>query len=222
MVYGEIIDKTVACSNNMCFWTTTKGIEMFDGVSTISLKEWVQDEFDLINKSYMRNAVAAIIDKKYILAVPKGTSTVNNMIIEYDMINKTFMVREGLEINSFLKYMDTLFYADNSGKLFIYGTGTSYDGVPICAEWVTGSSSFGDINSVKTASMEKILASGNGKIRVSIISEKRTKYKDIILTSAEKPYKVNLTHSGYMLSFKFENVDGSDFKIVQPQFDVEF
>jgi hypothetical protein len=77
------------------------------------------------------------------------------------------------------------------------------------------------VNRTKSSSIKKVMASGNGQVRFSIMSEKSTKHKDVTLTAGDKPSKINVKHKGRTLQFKIENIGGSDFKIIEPQITIE-
>jgi hypothetical protein len=87
--------------------------------------------------------------------------------------------------------------------------------------WQSGYSSFGDATIIKHVVLDELMCCGSGSLKISLISDKRTKTKTITLPSTLKPVKVKLSNSGKFMSLKFENVNGSDFTIVSTQLAVE-
>ena len=55
--------------------------------SQLPLSDKIQDQIGLINWTYAYGAVSAYFNNRYYLAIPTGTSTVNNAILIYNFIN---------------------------------------------------------------------------------------------------------------------------------------
>ena len=72
----------------------------------VPLSESIQKTIDTINKAHADKAVAAYFDNKYYLAVPTGTSTVNNTLLIYNFLNKSW------------ESVDTVNNVDLSGNTF--------------------------------------------------------------------------------------------------------
>lgn len=221
LVDGYIVDKTIQSGKNMAFWFSTSGLEIYDGHTPDDLTPLFKDEFSKINMDAVGNSVAAFYKNKYTLAVPEAPSTVPNMIIEYDTVDATLMVKRGFEVTSFLRIKDDLLYTNSTGKLYRYNVGNDIAGADIYSFFLTGQSDFGDINTLKTATIRSLHAVGDGTIKISIISEKKAKTKSIKLIPGKEIYKVNLTHSGYILQLKIENTEGCSFKVIMPEIEVE-
>ena len=56
----------------------------------VPLSESIQKTIDTINQAHVNKASAAYFDNKYYLAVPTGTSTVNNTLLIYNFLNKSW------------------------------------------------------------------------------------------------------------------------------------
>jgi hypothetical protein len=61
------------------------------------------------------------------------------------------------------------------------------------------------------------IASGNGSVKITCKTESRDSSIIVALTSSEQVYKRDISNEGKMVSFKFENIEGSDFCIKQPR-----
>ena len=72
----------------------------------VPLSESIQKTIDTINKAHADKAVAAYFDNKYYLAVPTGTSTVNDTLLIYNFLNKSW------------ESIDTVNNVDLSGNTF--------------------------------------------------------------------------------------------------------
>jgi len=221
-VNGKIIDKTIKSVNNIAFWATNEGMYLYDAVSPIDIKEKVKNVFSNVNQNYMKNAVAEVYKNKYILAVPEGSSTVNNLIVEFDFVLKNYMIKRGIVVSDFLKIDDKLIYADGNNNLCEYNVGSNWNGVQLDSYWLSGDMNFGmQFKQKKINKLVHFVASGNGSIKVSCDNGSRISERTILLTSNEKMYHVKLKNKGVKFSYKFENLNGSKFVLKEPQIDIE-
>ena len=94
----------------------------------VPLSESIQKTIDTINKAYADKAVAVYFDNKYYLAVPTGTSTVNNTLLIYNFLNKSWesidtVNNVDLDGNSFSSFEFTrLLVAGKGGDRGVYVT----------------------------------------------------------------------------------------------------
>jgi len=94
----------------------------------VPLSESIQKTIDTINKAYADKAVAVYFDNKYYLAVPTGTSTVNNTLLIYNFLNKSWesidtVNNVDLDGNSFSSFEFTrLLVAGKGGNRGVYVT----------------------------------------------------------------------------------------------------
>lgn len=210
---GAIADKSIVTANNIAFFMSTDGIYAYNGTSTDIISEKIKDVFNNLNKSCLDKAVGFFYKNKYILAVPEGNSTVNNLIIEYNTIDKNFMLYRGIEVSSFIELNDELLFTNSSGFIYVYGEGDNFNSQLINAFWETGYSDLGSPNAKKNLEYVYFTGSGSGDIKLSCITEKGTKEKIVTLKSTDSVYKVKLKNKGRLLALKFENVNGSKFNI---------
>lgn len=221
-VEGKILDNTIASLENTAIWTSTEGIHIFNGVNTASVSGKVKKYFNMLNKEYAHKAVATIHKRKYILSIPTGTSTENNMIIEYDLKSNAFTIKYGINASSFLSIGDELLFTNSDNNIFKYGIGNTYDGKPINSVWESGIIHFGEQNARKILNRIYFTAKGTGKIRITCTSERKTVVKEIELTGTFEFYRHRMRNKGRLMKFKIENIDGCDFTIKQPQFMFDF
>ena len=96
----------------------------------VPLSESIQKTIDTINKAYADKASAVYFDNKYYLAVPTGTSTVNNTLLIYNFLNKSWesvdtVNNVDLDGNSFSSFEFTrLLVAGKGGDRGVYVTNT--------------------------------------------------------------------------------------------------
>jgi hypothetical protein len=219
---GAIADKSIAVTNNKAFFVSTDGIFTYDGTNVFKISDKLNETWKTLNKDALINSVAICKDSKYILAVPEGTSTVNNLIIEYDNTTGSFMLKRGKTVNSFVDFKDKILYTDESGKIFEYESGDMNNGNIIDSFWESGITDQGFPNSIKYSDYLYFTGSGNGDVRFVFKTERGSKEKVVTLTTDEILYKVKLKNKGRQLSLRIENINGSNYKIVSPTLMVEY
>jgi hypothetical protein len=213
---GAIADKSIVAGQGKAFFLAKDGIFQYDGTNVVSIHEKIRDTFRTINQSAMDKAVGTWYKGKYILAVPEGSSTENNLVIEYSPVIGAFMFVRGITVNHFAEFEDKLLYADNSGNLYEYGTGSTFNGTAINMAWETGLNSRNQ-NGLKNIETIYFIGNGNGKVRITCITERGERSTELQLTGTDAPYKPKLKHKGRLIRFRFENVDGSYVEIKSPQ-----
>jgi len=116
----------------------------FDKILLDRASDPIQDIFDgtgetTINVSSIDVACAILHDNKYILGIPTGVSTVNDYVVVYDFLTKSWTTIDGWYPAEWIVYENDLYYIDaNDGRMIECFTGTTgdmYEG-PV----VTGSS----------------------------------------------------------------------------------
>lgn len=216
-VRGHIIDKTIVSIENTQFWATTEGIFAYEGGGNpVNMTPAVKDTFAGVNQAYIDTAVAVGHKNKYIVFLPEGTSQVPNMAIEYDIDTKQYTVKRGFNVSTLLLLDDVLIIADGDGKLYKYDDSDTWDGAAISSTYETGYM-FMKNNTVEVEEMY-FIGSGSGTVRLHVITDKKDKYIDIPLTTTEKSYYKTISNIGKWLAFKFENLNGCDFEVKQPQY----
>ena len=105
----------------------------FDKILLNMLSQPIQDVFDgsgrlTINRTYISKAAAVLFDNKYIIAIPTGTSTVNNTVFVYDFLTGGWYRIDGWYPVDWVVFDNRLFYIDaNDGSVIECFTGTIGD-----------------------------------------------------------------------------------------------
>ncbi len=218
-IMGCIGDTTIANTNKGAYFLTLDGIYLYDGVNVKLVSDKVSKIF--ANKRLPLFNLSSIFYKnKYLLAYKSERNQngiENDMLLEYDVNTNTFTLLSGVSIGEMVlaKHIsvDYITFFNNNG-VYIYN-GAKFGNNLINAFWETPYSNLGVPNAIKEIGDCYITCSGvgTGKIKVSCITEKKTKSKIVNLPSQEKVVRVNLNSKGRLVKFRFENVDGSDFRI---------
>jgi len=146
---GSIARNSIVDCGNTSLFLDKSGIYIYDGVKTVIASDKVKEIIKNMNKTYAKNATAVFFDNRYIVALPEGNSTRNNVVIELDLVKKQFTVKRGFQVNDFLVYDDKLLFCNDSGYVLEYDSGEAFDDNPIEAFWETPETSFGSLSSTK-------------------------------------------------------------------------
>lgn len=222
---GAIASRSIAVCEDAAYFLDDDGIYEYNGSAVNKISHQIKDIITTINRSYMRWAVGTIYKNYYILAIPTGASTTNNLVIEYNMVKKEYTLRDGFNVVSFLQVDGDLLFSDTTGRILKYNTGGDIENAavhnPINAYWENGFSDMGLKNAIKRTDNMYFVGKGDGDVKISIITDKSTKYKVVTLTGTEKVYRVKIKNKGRILKVRFENVSGSYFEIKRPDLSVE-
>mgnify|MGYP003149185248 CR=1 FL=1 len=86
----------------------------------VPLSESIQKTIDTINKAHVDKASAVYFDNKYYLAVPTGTSEVNNTLLIYNFLNKSW---ESIDSVNNVDLSGSTFSSFEFTKLLVAGKG---------------------------------------------------------------------------------------------------
>lgn len=210
---GAIADKSIVSANNRAYFLNKDGIYIYDGTNVTLISDKINNFISTLNKDYLKYSVAYFYDNKYILAVPEGTSAKNNAIIEFNTKTNAFMIIRGIGVNSFIEFEDKLLFTNDSGKVYVYGTGDSFNGALITSYWETWINDLGTPEGLKDIEYVYFTGSGNGQVKISVITERNTKSSIVGLKEGTSIYRVKIKNKGRLLGFRIENVNGSYFNI---------
>ena len=129
-VIGTIAPKSVVSLGNDHWFLSSEPIAVrslvrteFDKILVNRISDSIQDIFDgtgrvTINKTHISKATAILFDNKYFIAVPTGTSTVNNLIAVFDFITSGWSLISGWFPSDWVVVGNRLFYIDaNDGSV---------------------------------------------------------------------------------------------------------
>ena len=218
---GAISDRSICVNENAAYFLENDGIYTYNGSSVDKISFAIDYLFKNLNPSYIENSCGVIHNNTYYLAVPYGDSLINNLIIEYNFVTKDFTIKNGITVESFLKLDNELLFSDVSGYVFKYDVGDNYDGMQIHSYWENGFVDMGIKDAVKRTDRLYFIGSGNGDIKISVITDNTTKFKIVTLTDQERVYRPKISNKGRIIKLRFENIDGSDFTIKKPELNVE-
>lgn len=219
---GAIARRSIVNAVTVAFFLSNDGIYAYNGSQTELISNPVKDVIATMNSNYADKACAVFYDNKYILAIPTGTSTVNDTIIEYDTLKQSFNIKKGINVNHFVEYKNKLLFCNDdaiSGNSYVYeyNSGTNFNGTNINAYWETGETDWDAPNAVKTSTYLYATFVGTGQMKVDATFDGVTKSILIDLPTTPKILKKRIRNKGRRFKFKFSNVNGSTFTMINPK-----
>lgn len=206
---GAIADKSICVGNNGAFFLNSDGIYFYDGTNTTLISQAINKLIGKMNIDYASKSVGAYYNNKYYLSIPISGSTSNNILIEYNTETKSFMYYSAYDIHSMLLYEKNLLLGIGSTiKIF-----NKREGIGKSMIWESPRFDFGAKNTRKNSNYIYFRGSGNGSVKFTLISDKKTKEIIVPLDSEERIYKKKFKNKGRWFKLKIENVENSIINI---------
>lgn len=126
---GCVASDSIATGRNEVFWLSDQGPIMYNGQfhNIGHSRDWsslyrIQTILDRLPKDYLKNAKGTYYDGYYLLAITDSGSTVNNMVLCYDVDNDTWTTFPNMNVTSWSVwngYKDgyRLFFGNTSGQI---------------------------------------------------------------------------------------------------------
>ena len=106
---GAPFTETIAVDVERIFLAEKDGLSVYDGLAVDNFRRQEIEKFwKTVNPDAMNQMCGALFQKKYYLAVPTGTSAVNNELIVLNLTDGTILRYTGIYIESFLATEDFL------------------------------------------------------------------------------------------------------------------
>lgn len=182
---GAPYEKTIAIDTERILMLTDQGVVVYDGLAVNPFQqEMCKDFFAAMNHSALDKASACLWRDKYYLSVPMGNSLINNAVLVYNTLERTWLYRADVSVERFLPSEDCLYFTSSTtpGKLWkwhedswTYGHATAE---PI--RWVTPWMDFGRKDIVKGSHELYVLVEIQDapvSLNFTIQSEKKKKTK---------------------------------------------
>lgn len=211
---GAIVENTIAVNNDFALMFGYDGLMMFDGVTATDFYQpWIKDIMARITPGTKPYAKAAMNGNVYCLALALDNSVDNNAILEYNIREKSFMLRYGVYAESFVAIENKLYYTSSKapGAVLVLG-----EGPVLPVKWVTGWQDMGAKNVTKSGFMVYLSMenTANVAITISIETEKRTKTKSYTLAPGGKIKRIRLSNQGRRYRLIFETPGSVDYTLL--------
>lgn len=213
---GAIADKSIIVANNGAYFLNRDGIYYYDGTNTKLISSKITSTIKSMNLNYADKSEGIYFNNKYYLSIPTGDSATNNTLIVYDIQSDSFMTYNTDAIKCFVDYDDKIVYAAGNDVKEMF-EGNSY----LDLMWQTPNVDFGKKHTRKMSNYLYFRGYGEGSVKFTLITEKRTKELIVPLTNKEVLYRKKLKGKGRMLAIRIENVNSSNINIIAPELLVE-
>jgi hypothetical protein len=192
------------------------GIHTYNNVSVVPVDGGVKPLrrfFD--GKPDVSNSRGAYWDNRmYMTCKTTTTSTTgyDNAIIVLDLARNSYMIRDGFEIADLTAVGSQIYLINGSRYVYEFEQGTSYDGAPIAAYWLTQPTDFGKKMNRHQAMALYAHVTGD-PAKVTVIGDYLTPSKTLTPLTARAGYTMLhfQTDRQYFIQYKFENIDGGAF-----------
>ena len=105
---------TVAVDGTRILMLGRDGVCQYDGESTAPyLQSYARHLFARMNRNALSKACACMFRGRYYCALPVDGSEVNNLVLRYDTQENTWLVREGITVESFLPTESALYFTSS-------------------------------------------------------------------------------------------------------------
>ncbi len=208
---GTLSPLSICQWQNGAFFLSPLGIMAYDGTRCELLGSDAMSAFwTRLNRSAaaLAGACGTVHRGRLLMALPVDGSMTNNAVVEFDIGQGSYMVREGVAVSAWLPG-DTLRFASGN-QVCVWGgeDALTYGGQPISMRWVTPETDFGDRSAWKTVTGALVTGKG-GRLRLTAKTQGKETGKVIDLPSTGGTVKAPLRLRGRTLSLMIENVEGS-------------
>ena len=163
------------------------GLLRYDGESVSPYyQEYAKTVFERLNVRVLDKAVACLHRGTYYCAIPIDGSQDNNAVLLFDTSERSWLLREGVEVEAFLSMGDDLYFtsATTPGRVWKWKEDCWKDGDPEAVRWVSGWQDFGSKNVAKGGYLVYLTVDCEEQVqlRIGIQTEKKLKMKTVTIT----------------------------------------
>ena len=190
---GTIVENTVAVRGNYMFMLGYDGLMYYDGAEVSSYQKGLMKQLMArVNMDVIDRACAVMRGDVYCLALPVDGSEVNNVVLEYNIREGMFNLREGMPVRTFMSFGNDVYFTSDEtpGQVWKYG-----EGEVLPFEWVSAWQDLDVKNATKSGFTIYLCASNDIEMKVGIRTEKKLKEKTVKLV-ANKAKRLQINNSG--------------------------
>ena len=193
------------------------GIHTYNNVSVVPVDNGTKPMrrfFD--DKPNVSNSRGAFWDNRFYMSCKVGTTTsgYDNAIIVYDVARNSYMVRDGFEIADLTAVGSNIYLINGNRYVYRFESGSTYDGQPIKAYWLTQPTDFGR-KMYRHQAMAMYMHVTGSPVVVTVYGDYLNHSKYVYPYTVRDGYTtVNFrTDQQYFVQFKFENENGNSFTL---------
>lgn len=193
------------------YFLTKTGLCFFDG-QTVRRPMSFRALHTLLEACSLDRCEAAACGDMLYFAIREGAnSAYNDLLIEYDLMRDTFMVRRGFTIAGMCAARGELYLLTGEGKVVKFDESQSYDGSPIAAWWETPRIDLGSKGHKKA--LGELACTGKGApMKITVKCDGRSYDTTMAFPKdADSVAEAVLRGEGRVFRLRFSNIDGGSF-----------
>lgn len=137
-----------------------EGVMQYDGMDTTPYyPQYARKVYARMNQDALDAACACVYQNRYYCAIPLDGSTVNNAVLVYNTLERTWLLYEGMTVEAFLPTEDALLFTNATKPGLVYRWAGGNTALPM--RWVSPWLDFSRLDTVK----------GPFTVRLTAISE---------------------------------------------------
>ena len=153
-------------------------------------------------------------NRLYMSCKVDANSVYDDTIIMFDITRNSYMIRDGFQMCDIAAIGSDIYVLTPNRYVCQFEQGTSYDGTPIAAYWLTQPTDFGRKMNRHQAMALYSHITGDGA-KVTVIGDYLSHEKTLTPLTARAGYTMLhfQTDRQYFIQYKFENIDGGAFTL---------
>lgn len=182
---GTQYAKTLAVDGTRMLMLGRDGLVQYNGESVAPYyQDYARLVFDRMNRSALDQAVGCLYRNTYYCALPLDGSPVNNAVLMFNTVERTWLLRDDVKVESFLPTENALYFTSASypGRIYRWNEDCWDDSNPTSLRWVSGWQDFGrhDIAKGSFTMYLTVECEEPVELQLSIQTEKKLKTKTVV------------------------------------------
>ena len=153
-------------------------------------------------------------NRLYMSCKVNANSAYDDTIVMLDITRNSYMIRDGFQLADIAAIGSDIYLLTPERYVCQFEQGTSYDGTPIAAYWLTQPTDFGR-KMYRHQAMATYMHITGDDMKVTVYGDYLDHAKSVTPLTARAGYTTvrYQTDMQYFIQFKFENIDGGAFKL---------
>lgn len=188
---GTQFARTLAVDGTRMLMLGRDGIVQYNGESVAPyFQDYARGVFDRMNRDALNQAVGCLWRDTYYVALPLDGSPTNNAVLMLNTLERTWLLREDVSVESFLPTESQLIFTSSGtpGRIWHWAQDSWENGIAQPMRWVSGWQDFGYKNMTKGSFTWYLTVECETPVdlQLSIQTEKKLKTKTVTFSPPAK------------------------------------
>lgn len=214
---GPVYSRTICTDRQIMLYLSQAGIGLYNG-TTLSLlsKDALYETMHMRMPGKEKLATACVCDHVYYLALavkndPGDTITENNVVIEFDTENSTFMIRKGIRVKDFYSLNGKIYFTEATSpfEVMLYNDSDAgdYNGEIMDSIWETPWLDLGKPLRKRDFVLRFTADADENDLPVdfTIITPYSEKTKTVLLSQKRKDYRIKIQNKGVRVKLRIRS-----------------